>query len=85
MADTQTSFIEEKYPRICQQLALMWGHPELEKWFEKMWIDDRGTRQGFPPEVMSELMFVSSLHQVAYPTLGPQFANRAIDTVGKRF
>jgi hypothetical protein len=83
MADQQTCHLEEKYPRIIQQLTLLWGHPELETFFEKLWIDDRGNRQGFPPEVMSELMFCSSLHRDAYPglymKLDSGFANRASD------
>jgi hypothetical protein len=86
MADNQFCYLEEKFPRIAQQLTLLWGHPEMEKFFEKLWIDDRGDRQGFPAECMTELMFVASLHQAAFPGVyqGQDFANRATKNLYSR-
>jgi hypothetical protein len=79
MADTQTCYLEDKFPRIAQQITLLWSHPELQTFFERLWIDDRGSRQGFPEECMAELMFIASLHQAAFPALykGEDFANRS--------
>ena len=72
------SAIEAQFPRIAQSIMLMWGHPELDRFFAKLTVDDRGDRQGFPPEVMSELMFLARLHGIAYPfeAAKPRYANR---------
>jgi hypothetical protein len=71
--------LEEKFARIVTQITLMWGYPEMDTFFNKLWIDDRGDRAGFPKAVMEDLMFLASLHQAAYP---PQpttpYANRGL-------
>jgi hypothetical protein len=73
-----TSAIEEKFPRIAEQITLLWGFPEMEKYFEKIMYDDRGGREGFPADVMSELVFLGILHGRAYPfkRSEPKYANR---------
>jgi hypothetical protein len=64
---TTKTQLEEKFPRIVESIVLMWGHEELDTFFAKLAVDDRGDRQGFPPEVMSDIMFLATLHTVAYP------------------
>jgi hypothetical protein len=59
--------LEERFPRIVDSIVLMWGNKEMDTFFQKIMMDDRGDRQGFPPEVMSDLMFLSQLHNTAYP------------------
>lgn len=45
-----------QYPRIANKLAELWGHPiACEKYFNDLMLDERGTRQGFPPLVALEL------------------------------
>jgi hypothetical protein len=61
------SALEEKFPRIADKVVLMWGYPEIITFFESLTLDDRGDRHGFSPEVMSELVFLSALHDIAYP------------------
>jgi hypothetical protein len=72
------SAIEEKFPRIAEQITLLWGHPEMEKFFEKLMYDDRGGREGFPEDVMSELVFLGFIHARAYSTqqTKTRYANR---------
>jgi hypothetical protein len=71
--------LEANFARIVTQITLMWGYPEMDTYFNKLWIDDRGDRAGFPKAVMEDLMFLASLHQAAYP---PQptapYANRGL-------
>lgn len=38
------------------RIALLWDSPKLaERYFDELLIDDRGGRQGFPLNVLSEL------------------------------
>ena len=45
---------------------LLWGYPEMDTFFERLAIDTRGDREGFPAEVMSELMLLSVVHSAAH-------------------
>lgn len=64
---TQSSALEQQFPRITEKIVLLWGYPEMDIFFERLAIDLRGDREGFPPDVMSELMWLSRLHASAYP------------------
>ncbi len=44
------------YPRIANSLAVMWGDTEgLRAYFDELFIDRRGGRRGFPPDVLNDL------------------------------
>jgi hypothetical protein len=72
------SALESQFPRIAEQICLMWGHPEMDIFFARLAVDDRGDRQGFPPDVMSELMSLSVIHSLAYhfESAADRYANR---------
>lgn len=78
MNDEQKSAIEAKFPHIAEKIVLLWGFPELDTMFDKLAFDERGDREGFPADVMSDLLFLAALHNVAYPfrKAQPQYANR---------
>jgi hypothetical protein len=59
--------LEAQFARIASQITLLWGYPEMDRFFSKLWIDDRGNRAGFPRPVMEDLMFLAALHNTAYP------------------
>ncbi len=45
-----------QYPRIANKLVELWTKPILcDKYFSELMLDQRGTRQGFPPEIALEL------------------------------
>lgn len=54
--------IEEKFPRIAEIIKATWGTPELDGYFDKLLIDKRGDRAGFPPEVVQALLTLSQQH-----------------------
>jgi hypothetical protein len=54
--------IEQRFPRIAGTIRERWGKRVLDDYFGKLVIDDRGGRQGFPPEVLSAIMEVARLH-----------------------
>ncbi len=51
----------EEMPRICASLLTLWGAHDLDQYLNRLIIDDRGTRQGFTPEVMEELLFLGRI------------------------
>lgn len=54
--------IEQRFPRIAATIRERWGKRALDDYFGKLVIDDRGGRQGFPPEVLAAIMEVARLH-----------------------
>lgn len=55
--------VEAKFPRIAAQIVDLWGTPECDRHLDKLIIDDRGNRAGFPPDVMAALLEISRQHQ----------------------
>jgi hypothetical protein len=73
------SAIECDYPQIADRLQLLWGQPELNTYINRLWLDERGNRQGFAPNVMSELMLLATIHHaICPPEPVPQYANRGV-------
>jgi ankyrin repeat protein len=55
--------LEELYPRILNKIVDLWHTPELEDYFAELMIDTRASqRQGFPPEVASEIFHLSQAY-----------------------
>ncbi len=71
--DRYKSVLEEKYPNILSAIQSMWGYKELNTYFGKLTVDDRGGREGFPPEVWEDLHLLLNLHQEIVPE--PLFSN----------
>jgi hypothetical protein len=55
--------VAEQFPRVAQAIFDLWGTPECDAYLNRLVIDDRGTRGGFPPEVMQALLDLSAQHQ----------------------
>jgi len=51
----------EAYPRIARRIEELWGTPECEHFLNTLVIDTRGNRQGFPPAVLEELLYLGRL------------------------
>jgi hypothetical protein len=60
------SVLEALHPDIVQALILLWGHPEMNLYFEKLWLAD-GTQAPIAPEAMSELMLLAGVHRWLSP------------------
>lgn len=56
------SEIEKKFPQIARNIALMWGCAEFVDYINKLIVNDRDGRQGFPGEVIDEMLFLHRLH-----------------------
>lgn len=69
MNETAFKFIGDKiqhvnrlFPRIAKKICEVWGSDEFDSYINSLVVCDREDRQGFPPEVVSELMALSFLH-----------------------
>lgn len=55
--------LEQQFPVILNKIMMMWDSPEFDSYLNKFMLDKREhARQGFPPEIASELLRLSMLH-----------------------
>lgn len=55
--------LEQRFPRILNKIAELWGTSQLESYFTELMIDNRGgNRQGFPKEIAAEIYRLSQEH-----------------------
>jgi hypothetical protein len=58
----------QRFPRIANQLAAVWSEtPSLRSYLDGLLVDDRGHRQGFPQDVLSELLSLRLYHASLHP------------------
>lgn len=56
--------LESRYPRLLAQILAKWDYPrEFEAYVNELVVDQRGTRQGFPQEILREILFVAALFE----------------------
>jgi ankyrin repeat protein len=73
--------LEAKFSRIFNKVLDMWGNPELDTFFEGLMMDKRGGRQGFPMDVMNDILLLSRLHTQVLAKMGAKgggFSNEMI-------
>lgn len=52
-----------KYPRIAEKIVALWDTPEaFEVYLQDLLVADRHDRQGFPPDVASELLSINMIY-----------------------
>lgn len=54
--------LESKYPRILETILSLWDSEEIDRYFMDLLVSNRGDRVGFPPEVATEIMYLSLVH-----------------------
>lgn len=50
------------FPRIHDRLGATWGSRQCEAYLDHLILDDRGDRDGFPPEVLTALLVLQRMH-----------------------
>ena len=70
------SVLELRHPGMAQAICLMWGYPELNAYFDRLWLAD-GSPTPIVPEAMSELMLLAQIHQ----SIVPQRPGRSLATI----
>ena len=80
------SILEVGYGHVIERLIQCWGDPsEFRHVFEDLIIDSRGDREGWPPELWRELLFLQELHhRVEYEQQREAERKTAADTEPRR-
>lgn len=60
------SEIERRFPHVAESVVQRWGKPEALRYLDSLMMDSRGGRQGFPFEVLQELMLLRDVHVLNY-------------------
>ncbi|MCU0939557.1 MAG: hypothetical protein MUC86_10535 [Burkholderiaceae bacterium] len=60
------SRLERVYPAMANAIRLLWGYPEMNEYFDKLWLAD-GRAEPIDPEVMADLMLLARVHQEIVP------------------
>ena len=63
---TSLSVLERQHPAVIQTLRLLWGFPELNQYFEKVY-SGRDSSLNLAPDAMAELMVLAGVHQRICP------------------
>lgn len=62
LPDKYPNSLARGYPHVLNRLMQLWATPEFDPYMQDLMVDKRGGRQGFPLEVVAELMFMGELH-----------------------
>jgi len=73
---TSKSILEARHPEIARAVSLLWGYPEMNEYFDRLWLSD-GSQGPIDPDAMSELMLLARVHQ----TLLPQRPGRSLASI----
>jgi hypothetical protein len=65
------STIEQKFPHIAKKLTLMWASEACAVYISSLSVSDRPNRQGFPAEVMEDLMMLHEINEMLMKTPAP--------------
>jgi len=62
------AMLKARFPRIHQTLLALWGTGPGEAYLDGLIMDDRGNRQGFPPDVLRDLLVLQRVHFQTFGT-----------------
>jgi hypothetical protein len=72
--DIRPMALLRSYPRIANLLAANWTEPaSFRPYIDELFVDRRGDRQGFPPEVMEELFALRGYYEDMHPVTGKRW------------
>ena len=64
--------LEKNYPRILKRVELLWGSKEASDYLDSLFLGDSGDRagrQGFPVEILKEIVHLKQMHDFLFPSL----------------
>ena len=68
LTEEAVALLKTLFPRIHQNLVTLWGTGPGEDYLDGLIMDDRGNRQGFPPEVLRALLVLQRIHFQTFGT-----------------
>jgi hypothetical protein len=67
-ADIRPMNLLRQFPRIANFMAAAWPDPDsLRPYLDELFVDRRGNRRGFPPDVMAELFALRGFYEELHP------------------
>ena len=70
--DLHFKIVNKAFPHIGKNIRLLWGHPELVTYVEKLMADTRnGQRRGFPDDVHDSILRLVERHDREFPRRAP--------------
>jgi hypothetical protein len=58
------STIEQSFPRIAEKLCVVWPSEACAAYITSLIVNKRETRQGFPPEVIEDLLMLHAMNDM---------------------
>jgi len=65
-SNSPLSVLEARRPDMARAITLLWGHPEMDEYFQRLWLSD-GNQLPIDPDAMSELMLLAQVHRILFP------------------
>src|SRR5687768_3904802 len=65
-AEEALSVVHGSFPRIANSISNLWGKVEFDVYMEKLLIDERGGRAGFPLDIADALLRLSRMHAESF-------------------
>jgi hypothetical protein len=62
----------EQFQHVVDRLELFWGSPEFLDYYQKLSINDRYHREGFPFDVLNDIEFLHALYINHYDIINRQ-------------
>lgn len=63
LGDEYPHSLEQQFDRILTKVEQLWDTPEIDDYFSDLIIDKRGGRQGFPREVLNDILRLKYLRE----------------------
>lgn len=64
MGKNYPKHLEARYERILLRIDALWEAPEIHDYFSDLLIDKRGGRQGFPGDVLQDIITLREFHEL---------------------
>lgn len=61
-AENYPHVLEARFKRVFERVMELWGTPEFDDYVSSLFINDTGSRQGFPADAMQEIFRLSKVH-----------------------
>ena len=68
LTEEAVALLKTQFPRIHQRLVALWGTGPGEDYLDSLIMDDRGNRQGFPPDILRALLVLQRIHFQTFGT-----------------
>jgi ankyrin repeat protein len=65
MGDNYPHSLEKKYDRILVKMEELWNTTAIDDYFSDLLLDKRGSRKGFPPDALSDIVHLAKFREFA--------------------